>query len=169
MTSAPVASARETFVGLSPLELDTWRALLRAHAHVTRRLESELLRDEDLPLASYDVLVQLSESPGRRLRMTDLAERVLLSRSGLTRLVDRLERDGLVARERCADDARGTFTVLTDGGQARLERAAPGHLAGVHEHVTGRFDDEELATLGALLGRLLEGVPDLTGKPGTGC
>lgn len=169
MTSAPVAPERGAFPGLSPMELHAWRSLLRAHSHVTRRLESELLRDEDLPLASYDVLVQLSESPGRRLRMTDLAERVLLSRSGLTRLVDRLERDGLVVRERCSSDARGTFTVLTEAGQARLERAAPGHLAGVHEHVTGRFDDDELRTLAALLGRMLEGVPDLTGEPGTDC
>ena len=139
--------------------------LLRVHAYVTQRLEAELVADQGMALGTYDVLVQLSESPGRRLRMTDLAERVLLSRSGLTRLVDRLERDGLVRREPCPDDARGTFTVLTDRGQDRLAAAAPGHLTGVHEHLTGRFDDAELRVLEGLLGRVLEGVPDLTGRP----
>ena len=150
---------------LTPVELRAWRMLLRVHAHVTRQLESELLSDEGMALGTYDVLVQLSESPGRRLRMTDLAERVLLSRSGLTRLVDRLEKEGLVRREPCPDDARGTFTVLTDAGQQRLANAAPGHLAGVHEHFTGRFGESELVTLETLLGRVLRDVPDLTGRP----
>lgn len=150
---------------LSPVELRAWRVLLRVHAHVTRQLEAELLADQGMALGTYDVLVQLSESPGRRLRMTDLAERVLLSRSGLTRLVDRLEKEGLVQREPCPDDARGTFTVLTEAGQERLATAAPGHLAGVHEHLTGRFDEDELRVLERLLGRVLEDVPDLTGRP----
>ena len=79
-----------------------WRRFLRAHALVTRRLENDLMAEHQLPLACYDVLVQLVEAPDRRLRMTELAERVLLSRSGLTRLVDRLEREGLVRREACA-------------------------------------------------------------------
>jgi DNA-binding MarR family transcriptional regulator len=150
---------------LTPQELRTWRMLLRVHAHVTRQLESELIADQGMALGTYDVLVQLSESPGRRLRMTDLAERILLSRSGLTRLVDRLTKEGLVRREPCPDDARGTFTVLTDLGQERLAAAAPGHLAGVHRHLTGRFGDAELATLEDLLSRVLQGVPDLTGRP----
>ena len=141
---------------LSADELAAWRAFLRAHAHLTRQLETELMADADLPLASYDVLVQLSEAPGRRLRMTDLADRVLLSRSGLTRLVDRLERSGLVARAKCPNDARGTFTVLTDVGYERLRHAAPAHLDGVREHMTRHLDPAELAALTDLLTKLLQ-------------
>ena len=141
---------------LSADELAAWRAFLRAHAHLTRQLETELMADADLPLASYDVLVQLSEAPGRRLRMTDLADRVLLSRSGLTRLVDRLERTGLVARAKCPNDARGTFTVLTDVGYERLRQAAPAHLDGVREHMTRHLDAPELAALTDLLTKLLQ-------------
>ena len=87
---------------------------------LVRRLEADLLAEHQLPLASYDVLVQLVEAPDRRLRMTELAQRVLISRSGLTRLVDRLEREGLVRREACDDDARGLFAVLTEAGFQRL-------------------------------------------------
>ncbi len=139
---------------LSSTELAAWRSFLRAHAVVTRRLEAELTAEHELPLASYDVLVQLSEAPERRLRMTELAERVLLSRSGLTRLVDRLERDGLVARQACPDDARGTLAVLTDAGLDRLRQAWPTHLRGVSEHVTGKLSADELVVLEELLGRL---------------
>lgn len=140
---------------LTPTELAAWRLFLRAHAHVTRALEAELVTEHELPLASYDVLVQLSEAPGRALRMTELAERVLLSRSGLTRLVDRLERDGLVTRQACPSDARGTEAVLTPAGLERLRTAWPTHLRGVVEHVTGRLSAEEVTTLAALLGKLV--------------
>ena len=139
---------------LSSTELAAWRSFLRAHAVVTRRLESELAAEHDLPLASYDVLVQLSEARGQRLRMTELAEAVLLSRSGLTRLVDRLERDGLVSRQACPDDARGTLAVLTDAGLQRLREAWPTHLRGVSEHVTSKLSPQELVVLEELLGRL---------------
>lgn len=142
--------------GLDQVELSTWRTFLRAHAQVTRRLEHDLLAEHDLPLASYDVLVQLSEAAGRRLRMTELAERVLLSRSGLTRLVDRLVRDGLVERQACPSDARGTLAVLTPAGSARLAGAWPTHLRGVLETVVGRLSSDELVTLGALLSRLVD-------------
>ena len=141
--------------GLTAAELATWRTFLRAHATVTRRLEAELVAEHELPLASYDVLVQLSEAPDRRLRMTDLADRVLLSRSGLTRLADRLERDGLISRAACPSDARGTLAVLTDAGLARLREAWPTHLRGVAEHVTGRLTEDEVVQLGALLGKLV--------------
>ena len=147
--------------GLTSDELSTWRTFLRSHAVVTRRLEAELVAEHDLPLASYDVLVQLSEAPERRLRMTELADRVLLSRSGLTRLADRLERDGLLTRVACPSDARGTLAVLTDDGLARLERAWPSHRRSVEEHVTGRYTAEEIEVLGALLGKLVpEGSPE---------
>lgn len=141
---------------LSDAQMGAWRRFLRAHALVTRRLEGDLLAEQNLPLASYDVLVQLVEAPERRLRMSELAERVLLSRSGLTRLVDRLEREGLVRREACAADARGLFTVLTEDGVARLRAATPTHLRGVAEHAVGRLDEGQAAQLSVLLGRMLD-------------
>ena len=128
---------------------------LRAHAQVTRSLEAELVAEHDLPLPSYDVLVQLSEAPDRRLRMTELADRVLLSRSGLTRLVDRLAREGLVERQSCPSDARGTLAVLTGTGLQRLQDAWPTHLRGVAEHVTGKLTAEEVEQLTTLLGKLV--------------
>jgi DNA-binding MarR family transcriptional regulator len=145
--------------GLTAAELATWRTFLRAHATVTRRLEAELVAEHELPLASYDVLVQLSEAPDRSLRMTELADRVLLSRSGLTRLADRLERDGLITRQACKSDARGTLAVLTDAGLAKLETAWHTHRRGVAEHVTGRLTGHEVAQLGALLGKLVGDGP----------
>lgn len=149
-----------TTTALTPAESTTWRLFLRSHAQISRVLESELVAAHDLPLASYDVLVQLSEAPGRGLRMTELAERVLLSRSGLTRLVDRLERDGLVQRQACPSDLRGTHAVLTDAGLARLREAWSTHLKGVVEHMTGRLDEDEIVQLGALLSKLVDhGVP----------
>ena len=135
---------------LSTTELAAWRSFLRAHAVVTRRLEAELVAEHDLPLASYDVLVQLSEAPQQRLRMTELADRVLLSRSGLTRLVDRLVRDGLVERQACSEDARGMLAVLTPAGLDRLRGAWPTHLRGVAAHVS-RLDDDEVRQLTRLL------------------
>ncbi|HVB26301.1 MAG TPA: MarR family transcriptional regulator [Mycobacteriales bacterium] len=135
----------------NPEQLAVWRTFLRAHALLTRRLEAELLVAHDLSLASYDVLVQLAEATGQQLRMSELAERVLLSPSGITRLVDRLQRAGLVRREACASDARGTFTVLTGAGLRRLREAAPTHLRGIAEHVIARLDPGELQRLRALL------------------
>ncbi|HVM26248.1 MAG TPA: MarR family transcriptional regulator [Mycobacteriales bacterium] len=145
--------------GLTAAQSRAWRRFLRAHAGVVAQLERDLQSAHDLPLAHYDVLVQLSEAPGRALRMTDLAQSVLLSRSGLTRLVDRLERDGLVRREACPSDLRGTLAVLTDAGAERLREAWPTHLAGVVERVVGRYTEEELALLGDLLGRMLDDEP----------
>jgi DNA-binding MarR family transcriptional regulator len=146
MTSAPRA-APDWRIGV-------WRSFLRAHAAVLRELERELLADADMPLGWYDVLLQLAEAPDRRLRMAELADRVLLSRSGLTRLVDRLQADGLVRREPSPDDARGTFTVLTREGLGRLRAAAPVHLAGVRDHWLAHFSDDDLRQLGMLLSRL---------------
>ena len=139
---------------LTAPELAAWRSFLRAHAQVTRKLEAELVAEHDLPLASYDVLLQLAEAPDRRLRMTELADRVLLSRSGLTRLADRLEREGLVERAACPNDARGTHAVLTDAGLARLRDAAPTHLRGVSEHVTRRLTPGEVDELKRLMLKL---------------
>lgn len=145
---------------LTSAELQAWRCFLRAHATVVRALEADLQAEQDLPLASYDVLVQLSESPDRRLRMTELADRVLLSRSGLTRLADRLAREGLLTREPCPSDARGTLAVLTDAGLDRLRRAWPTHLRGVQQHVMSRLSPQEVEQLGVLMGKLVpDGIP----------
>lgn len=140
---------------LTQTQLGAWRLFLRAHAQVTRQLEHELLAEQDLPLASYEVLLHLAEAPDGRLRMTQLADQVLLSRSGLTRLVDRLERDGLVTRASCPSDARGTLAVLTEAGRDRLRAAAPTHLRGVAEHMVERLTADELAQLQGLMGKLL--------------
>lgn len=141
---------------LTRTELDVWRSFLRAHAHITRVLETELLAAQRLSLASYDVLVQLSEAPDRRLRMTELADAVLLSRSGVTRLVDRLERGGLVARARVDSDGRGVEAVLTQLGYDRLRAATGTHLSGVGRHFAGRLNAAELTTLGHTCTRLAD-------------
>jgi DNA-binding MarR family transcriptional regulator len=148
-----------------------WRNLLRAHSQVARVLEAELEEAHHLPLASYDVLVQLSEAPNGQLRMSELADAVLLSRSGLTRLVDRLVREGLVERRSCPSDLRGTLAVLTPAGLARLREASGTHLRGVARHVLARFSPAELEVLGELLGRLTAGQDDdlISGAVVKGC
>lgn len=129
--------------------------LQRIQVRITRAVEAGLLVEHDLALASYDVLAQLAESPGRRLRMNDLAERVLLSRSGLTRLVDRLQRDGLVEREACASDARGLYAVLTEGGAVRLAEATPTYLHGLRAQFVNRLEAGELRRCAAMLDEIL--------------
>jgi DNA-binding MarR family transcriptional regulator len=140
---------------LSAAELRAWRGFLRAHAALIRELDAELEAEHGLSLTSFDVLIQLEQAPDRRLRMRDLADAVLLSRSGLTRLVDRLVREGMIERETCNTDARGFFAVLTDRGQAALHAARPTHLAGVRRLFTGRLEPRDLTTLGGLLERIL--------------
>jgi DNA-binding MarR family transcriptional regulator len=131
-----------------------WRTFLRTHAAVVRKLERDLAGEVGMPLAWYDVLLQLAEAPERRLRMADLADRVLLSRSGLTRLVDRLQSAGLVMREPYPGDARGLYTVLTAAGLDRLRGAAPIHLAGVQGYWLSKFSDADLRELDRLLAQL---------------
>ncbi len=140
--------------GLDPTAMRAWHAFLQAHALVVRELESELLATHDLPLAEYDVLVQLAIADGRMLRMRDLADRVVLSRGGITRLVDRLVADGLVRREKCGDDARGAWAVLTDAGLERVREASPCHLSAVKRLFADAFGSAELETLGTLLERV---------------
>jgi DNA-binding MarR family transcriptional regulator len=141
---------------LSPHDprLGAWRAFLLAHARVMRALERELQDEQHLALTDYDVLVQLGTAEERRLRMSDLADRLLLSRSGATRLVDRLVADGLVERVSCESDRRGQWAQLTDTGLARLRAATPTHLRGVAEHFVDRLAPDELAALERALSRL---------------
>ena len=124
-------------------ELSAWRGLLRVHARVIRALDAELMAAHKLPLSSYEVLLYLEDAPGERLRMAELADSVLLSRSGLTRLVDRLEQGGLVRRETCASDLRGFHAVLTDSGRAALLEARKTHLSGVRRRFLSHFSVEE--------------------------
>lgn len=136
-------------------ELTAWRAFLRAYAVVTRALEAELTAEQDLSLPSYDVLVQLAEAPGHQLRMTELADAVLLSRSGVTRLVDRLQRAGFVTRRRVEGDGRGVAARLTPAGLTRLRTASRTHLAGVVRHFAGRLSADDLAALARISRRLV--------------
>jgi DNA-binding MarR family transcriptional regulator len=138
---------------LDDLEHSAWRSFLHTHARVARRLEADLVAAQQLPLAEFDVLFQLALAQNHRLRMNELANRVLLSRAGITRLVDRLVADGLVARIKCMSDARGAFAVLTDKGKQRLEEARPGHMAGVRRYFLDSFTRAELATMAELLSR----------------
>ncbi len=136
--------------------LTAWATFLRAHARVTRALERELHDEQQLALADYDVLLQLARADERRLRMGELADRLLLSRSGITRLVDRLERAGFVERASCESDRRGSWALLTDAGYDRLRRATPVHLRGVAEHFLDRIPGDELEELRAALAHVLD-------------
>ena len=144
----PMASTTTDLRPLDATELRAWRGLLRAHALLVKRLDAELEAAHGLPLTSYEVLLHLAHSEAGKMRMCDVAESVLLSRSGLTRLVDRLERDGYVERVSCPDDARGAFARLTEAGEARFRDAQATHLAGVREHFLEHFGPEELDVLG---------------------
>ena len=136
---------------LSETELRAWQALLHAHHQVTRTLDAELRAEHGLPLNAYDVLLRLARAPDRCLRMTELAERVLMSPSGLTRVVDRLVADGLVQRDRFEGDARVMLARLTDQGRRLLRRAAATHLRGIREHFTGRLTETQLRQLASAL------------------
>ena len=135
-------------------ELAAWRGMLRAHAALTRALDAELAREHDLPLSSYEVLLFLADSESGRMRMSELADSVLLSRSGLTRLVDRLERQGLLRRERCESDARGLFAEITPEGRELFDAARVTHLDGVRKLFLSRYSRDELKTLAALWAKL---------------
>jgi DNA-binding MarR family transcriptional regulator len=134
--------------------LEAWTSFLRAHAAITRQLNADLLNDHGLTLSDYEVLLRLSWADGGMMRRVDLAESVLLTASGITRLLDGLERAGYVEKASCASDARVSYAKLTVEGHRKLADAGKTHLAGIDELFTGRFDEEELDRLAALLARL---------------
>jgi DNA-binding MarR family transcriptional regulator len=134
---------------LSDAEMRAWQGLLHAHHEITRTLDAELRAEHALSLDAYDVLLRLARAPERSLRMSQLAERVLVPPSTLTRRVDRLEAEGLIERRRTRDDSRAMIVSLTDQGLARLRRAARTHLRGIREHFTGRLSEQELEGVGA--------------------
>jgi DNA-binding MarR family transcriptional regulator len=139
---------------LSEGELRAWHGLKRAHASLAKRVDAELERTHGLPLTSYEVLRHLVDAPGGRMRMCDLAEQAQLSRSGLTRLADRLEKEGLLERCSCEHDARGAYACLTELGSQRLAAACGTHLAVVREQFLSRFTEDELGALAELWDRI---------------
>src|SRR4051794_20115455 len=163
-TTAPERPA--TGQQLDDRELRAWRGMLRVHATLTKALDAELDAAHGLPLSSYEVLMNLADADGERMRMSDLAAMVILSRSGLTRLVDRLEREGLIARESCPSDARGSFATLTPAGRRKLDAARATHLAGVRSLFLAHFSAEEQELLGTAWERVLPGVGS---SPGGDC
>lgn len=138
--------------------LEAWIGLLRGHASATRELSAQLVAEHDLTINDYEALLCLSRADEGRMRRVDLAEELLLTASGVTRLLEGLERAGLVERASCASDRRVTYAVLTAAGQAKLQEASSSHVAGVHSFFEERFTSEELSQLASLLGRLPEGA-----------
>ncbi|HEX3510374.1 MAG TPA: MarR family transcriptional regulator [Solirubrobacteraceae bacterium] len=153
-TATAVNIAPPAQEALSLGEQRAWRALLRAHSCLAKRLDAELERLHGLPMTSYEVLHRLEEATRGRMRMCDLADQAQLSRSGLTRLVDRLERDGLLERCSCSHDARGAYACLTDAGRQRLREARVTHLAVVREQFFSHFSEGELSLLADMWERI---------------
>jgi DNA-binding MarR family transcriptional regulator len=141
--------------------LESWVSFLRAHSAITRQMNADLLNDHGLTLNDYEVLLRLSHEEGWMMRRVDLAQSVVLTASGITRLLDGLESAGFVEKATCASDARVSYAKLTEAGAEKLSQAAVTHLAGVDELFTSRFSNAELRALAELLSRL-----PLTGKDG---
>ena len=145
----PSGTRSATGERLTSAELAAWRGMLRVATRLRRELGERLASEHGLSMADYDVLVRLAEQPGRRIRMSDLAEAILQPRSSLTRIADGLERRGLIRRERSPADGRGAEAVLTDEGLARFRDAQQTHLAGVRDRFLDRLGDDQLAQLAA--------------------
>jgi DNA-binding MarR family transcriptional regulator len=132
-------------------------SLVRAHVAVTRRLSAQLMADHGLTINDYEVLLRLARAPDQRLRRVDLAEEVLLTASGITRLLDGLERSGFVTRAACDSDRRVVYAVLTETGRSKLREASTSHVAQIEQLFGDYFDAKELASVGDLLERLGDG------------
>ncbi|MDQ6795997.1 MAG: MarR family transcriptional regulator [Chloroflexota bacterium] len=138
--------------------LDAWRAFLVAHARLFRRLDDELRVEHSLSLPEYETLLQIAQAPDRRMRMSRIANRVLLSKSGVTRLVDRLVADGFVERSQCSSDARGAEAGLTPAGLERLRAASTTHLRGIERYFLSAIEPSELAALGRMMESISQGT-----------
>lgn len=145
-------------------EMQVWRALLGVGTRVLSKLDDDLVAEYNLRVADYEVLVLLSEAPAGRLRMSELAGAVFLSPSGLTRRVDHLANGGLVVREQCPSDRRGSFAVLTAAGMRALEQAAPTHVEGVRRYVFDRMNRDELCVLANVLQAILQASDPMMAK-----
>jgi DNA-binding MarR family transcriptional regulator len=149
-----------TQISTPPQQLESWIAFLRSHSAITGELSAQLQSEHGLTLNDYEVLLVLSHSEAGMMRRVDLAETVLLTASGITRLLEGLERSGYVCKQTCDSDARVSYAKLTDDGRQKLSDAAVTHLRGIDELFLGRYSGSELATLAELLSRL-----PVTGKP----
>jgi len=158
VTEAPPREAAPPSISARDTRLASWRSFLVAHSVVARRLDDELQAETGLSLFEYSALLQLAEADGRRKRMSELADGILLTRSGVTRLVDRLERDGLVERSPCSSDGRGAEAVLTDEGLKRLRSASRVHLRGIDRYYLARVSPEDQEVVGRAMDRITEGV-----------
>ncbi|TPQ16367.1 MarR family winged helix-turn-helix transcriptional regulator [Streptomyces sporangiiformans] len=154
MNTAPVDEPR----WLSDEEQRVWRAFVHATTLLEDHLDRQLQRDAGMPHIYYHLLVQLAEAPHRRLRMTELAMRMKITRSRLSHAVARLEKKGWVRREDCPSDKRGQFTVLTDQGVGVLEEAAPGHVAAVRQAIFEQLSPDQQKALGEAMGLIAEGL-----------
>ncbi len=140
-----------------PQQMEAWEAVIRTVGSLLKTFEGELQDAVGLPLPWYDVLIQLSSAPDGRLRMQALADSVVLSRSGLTRLIDRMEKAALLEREHCAEDRRGYYAVLTEEGRRVFLGAKPVHERGIYEHFTRHLDDDDARALVAAFTKVRQG------------
>src|SRR5437588_62105 len=152
-----------------PQQLEAWISFLRSHAAITRELSAQLQREHGLTLNDYEVMLHLSHADGGRMRRVDIAERVVLTASGITRLLEGLERSGYVCKETCPSDARVSYAKLTDAGRAKLAEASKTHLRGIEELFIGRYTEAERATLAELLSRLPVTGADCKASDATPC
>jgi DNA-binding MarR family transcriptional regulator len=146
--------SRQVLIGQSSVALEAWVGLLRAHASTTRDLSAQLQDDHGLTINDYEALLRLVRAEDQRMRRVDLAGELLLTASGVTRLLDGLERSGYVEKGTCASDARVTYAVLTPAGRAKLREASASHIAQVRALFEEHLADDELRTLADLLSRL---------------
>ena len=145
---------------VSPHHLQAWRLFLTANARLITTIDNRLKDDHRIPLNWYDVLIELVEAPDHRLRMSELADRVLLTRSGLTRLVDRLEKAGYLRREIDPEDRRGFYAIITSEGIQAMREAWPVYAQGINEQFASHLNDEEAQMLVEIFSRLLNVSPD---------
>ena len=140
---------------LTPEQSRAWRVFLWAPTLILQNLEREMRASDGLPLSWYDVLIHLYEAPQERLRLQALAASVVLSRSGLTRLIDRMEKAGVVRREQATDDRRGSYAVMTGEGRRLFEHVTPGHIRRVNDHFARHLSKAEVRALTATLSKLI--------------
>jgi DNA-binding MarR family transcriptional regulator len=156
-TQSPSRPSRPDSRQLDPLELAAWKGMLFAYRNMTTAIDERLEREHELSLSSYEVLLLLSRAPERSMRMGQLADGLLLSRSGLTRLVDRMVARGLVERHTCSDDRRGTWARLTEAGAETFRRAQPTNLAAIREQFVSKLDEADLERLASVWEKLEDG------------
>jgi DNA-binding MarR family transcriptional regulator len=149
---------------LDERRLKVWQSFLRAHAGLVNTLDNELESERGLPLAWYGVLLGLEQATERKMRMQELAGMALLSFSGLTRLVDRMEEAGMVKRLPCKQDRRGSYATITAEGRRALRRAAPVHLRGIQEHFAKHLTNDEVSALEKALAKVIDA--SAPGQPG---